>query len=566
MNKLTAIALPLSNSLEEYADSHQLFTSAAEFFDWSTFKTEVYAQSNLIKQCEEQLIVIHHESSEHFLCLLLACWRAGKTALIPPNTLQETLTTVARYSRAFFGDIQCPPLVDAPHASPPLVDCETGLMLFTSGSSGDAELIARSFSEINAELALFEAHWSSLSQEHQFAASVSHHHLYGLSFQLLWPLVSGRRIYAPRIRYMESLERCCACIPTVLVSSPAQLSALPGSIDANNLKGQLTLLLSAGAPLSDAAAKDAEEKLGLPVSEIYGSTESGAVAWRHQLENPLWTVFDSMQARLDEGLLSLCGPSLPQGTWLQTADRATINEVGQFKLLGRADKIVKVGGKRISLSAIERELEQHRWVSSARVVQLKRRKSRIGAVVVLSHEASGLLIDQGALALKKQLLHSLESSIERVALPRYWRFVPELPQDSQGKTSLNTLSLLFDPAEDCRMADILSQQHEGNGEASLRLRVPPQLKYLQDHFPGNPVLPGVVQVSWAVHHARELFDLQDAIYRMEAVKFQHIAKPFTEFTLKLSFDADRRRVSFSFSNAQHKYSSGRLVFGAKPND
>jgi 3-hydroxymyristoyl/3-hydroxydecanoyl-(acyl carrier protein) dehydratase len=42
--------------------------------------------------------------------------------------------------------------------------------------------------------------------------------------------------------------------------------------------------------------------------------------------------------------------------------------------------------------------------------------------------------------------------------------------------------------------------------ATYRLRVPPTLEHFRGHFPGFPILPGVVQLDWAVRFGRLHFE------------------------------------------------------------
>lgn len=95
----------------------------------------------------------------------------------------------------------------------------------------------------------------------------------------------------------------------------------------------------------------------------------------------------------------------------------------------------------------------------------------------------------------------------------------------------------------------------------LDLHVPAGLAHFPGHFPGLPILPGVVQVDWAVRHAREHFALTGGFTALENVKFQALVLPDAQLELTLTWDAGKSRLEFVFATRQRKYSSGRIVFG-----
>ena len=106
---------------------------------------------------------------------------------------------------------------------------------------------------------------------------------------------------------------------------------------------------------------------------------------------------------------------------------------------------------------------------------------------------------------------------------------------------------------------VISQNSEDN-EANLNLFVPVHLHYFKGHFNGNPVLPGVVQTHWAVHYGKKIFSFSDNFIRLEAIKFQRVLKPQLKVTLKLSWNISKKKLTFSYSDNETTYSSGRIVF------
>ena len=95
---------------------------------------------------------------------------------------------------------------------------------------------------------------------------------------------------------------------------------------------------------------------------------------------------------------------------------------------------------------------------------------------------------------------------------------------------------------------------------TIKFVIPQNLFYFRGHFQGRPVLPGVVQVSWAVHYAQDLFGELGAFVRLEALKFQQVIQPEETISLKLRWEAEKQRLFFSYINKNNTNSTGRILF------
>lgn len=103
---------------------------------------------------------------------------------------------------------------------------------------------------------------------------------------------------------------------------------------------------------------------------------------------------------------------------------------------------------------------------------------------------------------------------------------------------------------------------------TLTLRVPAGLAFFPGHFPVHAILPGVVQIDWAIHFGRQHFPLLPQFRKMEALKFQAIIEPEQEITLLLEHKPAAAaqqpdKLLFSFDSARGRHSSGRIVFAAE---
>jgi 3-hydroxymyristoyl/3-hydroxydecanoyl-(acyl carrier protein) dehydratase len=94
----------------------------------------------------------------------------------------------------------------------------------------------------------------------------------------------------------------------------------------------------------------------------------------------------------------------------------------------------------------------------------------------------------------------------------------------------------------------------------LELEIPADLEYFRGHFAGAPVVPGVVQLQWAVDAARRHLAIGGELAAMETLKFQSVLLPGALVTLTLKWVAADRKLYFSYTSAAARFSSGRLVF------
>jgi 3-hydroxymyristoyl/3-hydroxydecanoyl-(acyl carrier protein) dehydratase len=98
------------------------------------------------------------------------------------------------------------------------------------------------------------------------------------------------------------------------------------------------------------------------------------------------------------------------------------------------------------------------------------------------------------------------------------------------------------------------------GEAVLALRIPEDLAYFPGHFPRIAVVPGVVQIHWAVHFAQQCLGITRRFQHMEVIKFKELLLPGQYVRLHLQFSAPANKLQFCYRSDHHEYSSGRIYF------
>lgn len=557
-----------------WADSQIIAFAGVETCDQVLFCRRIAAWEESFAGIEELLIALYLEDSLEFAAALFALWRLGKQALVPANNLPASCQQLAQLTPCFAGDFPGVGVVRAASGAAPLSavaipDAGTvALVLFTSGSTSDPVPIPKNFAQLETELVALESQWGDRLAGAKIASTVSHHHIYGLLFRLLWPLCCGRPFARQMRDYWEELALDARVQqPLAIISSPAHLRLIPPLAWASAVAP--VAVFSSGAPLAQDAALAAKAQLAQSVSEVYGSTETGGIGWREQDKDARWLCLPGVGVQLDEntGQLQVRSGHLPNADWFTGADRATLDADGRFSLCGRADRVAKVGGKRISLTAIEQLLLQQPDVAAVRVLTLPERGERLGAVVVLTNDGNKHLVDQGKTLMNEQLKRALAGQVDRIAIPRYWRYLGDLPQNRQGKTTQADLQALFSTDPLPRLPELVAQVRDGKA-LLLDLFVPANLYYFDGHFPGRPVLPGVVQTHWAVHYGREFFDVSGGFAGLEVVKFQQIITANQHLQLRLEYQPDKGKLYFGYTSrrgeAEVAHASGRIVFSGEP--
>jgi 3-hydroxymyristoyl/3-hydroxydecanoyl-(acyl carrier protein) dehydratase len=152
------------------------------------------------------------------------------------------------------------------------------------------------------------------------------------------------------------------------------------------------------------------------------------------------------------------------------------------------------------------------------------------------------------------LHQSLRGQIDRIAWPRQWRFPSSLPANSQSKVTEAALAALFTLPPPWRWLE------HGDVTARAERVAEPGLAAFEGHFPAAAILPGVVQLAWAIDAGRECFGLHAPVRRIEALKFQQVVRPGTRLGLTLQWDADKRKLQFRLESSAGVHGSGRLHY------
>jgi acyl-CoA synthetase (AMP-forming)/AMP-acid ligase II len=497
--------------------------------------------------------------ADRYLCAvaLLAVWRTGRMAALPPNGRPETIDRLCAERgislilhdgggdggldvRGRLGGARG---VGAPAEPPPAFAPERPLVsVYTSGSTGAHLCCPKTAGQLLGEAALLVRLWE-LGPGTRVLATVPAHHLYGLLFGVLVPFMGGGCLVRTTPLHAETIAaQARAHGATVLVSVPAHLRAVatlaPGALP------PLARIYSSGAPLDGATAAAVARVAGVPVTEVLGSSETGGIAWRQGADGDQagWQPFPGVTVAADEdGTMRIRSPFVGGANdgndWYRGADRIRARADGRFDLLGRADGVVKIGGSRVALAEVERELRAVPGVADAAVISVdtpSARQHELWAAVV----APGLTVE----ALRAALLRRLEP----IALPRRFRIADALPREDNGKLIRARLLAMF--------------EEDGPERKTVTVQIPADWHFFRGHFHDFPVLAGVVQLNEIVmREVRACWPEHRHLRRVSALKFRKPIGPGDTLELTL-VRLPPANVAFELRRGATVASSGTFEF------
>ena len=373
------------------------------------FLQRIAAWHGLLQHSTGRNYALYLDDSIEFGAALIGAWQAGKTIWLTADTLGASIESLKNSVDGFLGEFpqECAPLLPGIDDAAQPVDAATvdgdfaALVVHTSGTTGAAQAIPKRLAQLSNEVATLEGSFGRAIGDADVIGTVSHQHIYGLLFRVLWPLAAGRAMHAHSRNFPEELAEALALHPCVLIASPAHLKRLPDHLDWRGATACVRAVFSSGGPLPLDIAQATARLLGQAPIEVYGSSETGGIAWRQRSAgaDESWLPFPRVEWRIADGdgesLLEVRSPNLADANWLRLADRVQAHGADRFLLNGRGDRIVKIEEKRISLDAIEALLAASPLVAAARVVlcdEAPGQRQQLAAFVVASEAGAATLV------------------------------------------------------------------------------------------------------------------------------------------------------------------------------
>jgi acyl-coenzyme A synthetase/AMP-(fatty) acid ligase/3-hydroxymyristoyl/3-hydroxydecanoyl-(acyl carrier protein) dehydratase len=466
--------------------------------------------------------------------------------------------------------------------------------VFTSGSTGAPVPHRKTWGFLVANvraaaqrLGLLDASAEAHASAHTLIGTVPAQHMYGFESTVLLALIGGLAFSNRQPFYPVDIRAELEAVPQprVLVTSPIHLRAL---LATDAALPDAALVLCATAPLAEKLACEAETRLHAPLVEIYGSTETGQIATRRTSQGATWELFPEirMEARAasddsDEGpTVWVSGGHvevpMPMGDALELLD------AHRFLLHGRKADLINIAGKRTSLAYLNHQLNAIPGVADG--VFFMPGDASHAATDGSADDASGsaparlvarlvaLVVAPGLSAADVQ--RALRERIDAAFMPRPLVFVDALPRNETGKLPHEVLAALVaqhmhapaaaavgaEPAAQTggasKAATSATASNEGKPSA-LHFTIPADHPALPGHFPGHPIVPGVVLLDHAIDAIGAALNRPLHGWRLSAAKFLSPAAPGE--ALDLAFDAAATgAIRFTVRAGERDVASGTL--------
>ncbi|WP_108652853.1 AMP-binding protein [Dongshaea marina] len=432
-----------------HSNRHGLLAFGSHEVSYQQFHQQLALLATELRQQPAQLWLLNLEDSYLFCLALFACLHAQKTPVMLPNNQPGTLQQYRDHYEQELNEHTLGQLLLGENQPLPLkpLTPEQQLILYSSGSTAAPKKIVKSLQQLDDEIQVLSKQLGPFPNPCRFYASVSHQHIYGLLFRVLLPLCLGHAFARETLEYPEELLAISQQQHhAIVISSPALLKRLD-----QQAAGPLAQLISSGGPLPYQAAQIAHKLFGLLPTEILGSTETGGIAWRqqHQSDSP-WTPLPEVEVGIDSstGCMTVSSPFVSEPCPYVSADLMHYVDGQRFLLDGRADRIIKLEEKRISLPEIEQRLKMDPWIAEVAIIPVNREKRiMIGAIIRLTTQGAEQFAQQGKLALNRRFQQQLRPYIEPIAVPRLFRYPSDIPVNAQGKLVFTQLQAMFESKE-----------------------------------------------------------------------------------------------------------------------
>ncbi len=337
---------------------------------------------------------------------------------------------------------------------------ETAVILFTSGSERDPKIVPLTHGNLIANV-------DGMHQVLEFGAkdvilaNLPLFHVFGHNTNFWLPLINGATV----VTCPSPLEfRSIATIVreekvTMMMGTPAFLTGYLQKSDPADF-ASVRLPVTGADKCPEPLRRGFKEKHGIELLEGYGATETSPVISvntpEHNRPGSVGRVLPNLEVRMEHyetgeecgineiGKILVKGPSVMSAYfddfeatalrirrgWYDTGDMGYMDADGYLWHVGRLARFLKVGGEMVSLVKVEDVLERalpEGVVGTVVEVPDPLRGARIVAAVTAD-------IDE------RSVLKKMEAELARIAMPRQFVVVPDLPRMASGKIDYRTLT------------------------------------------------------------------------------------------------------------------------------
>lgn len=346
-------------------------------------------------------------------------------------------------------------LPSRPDWQPPVVDPHTPVMFqFSSGSTGTPKRIARNHEQILWELDSL-ANTLRNTPEDRFLGVAPFSHVNGLMRTMMSSFRAGATLFPATFERQQVAALIEREKLTMFIAVPFMFITLAQTrYERAPDFSSLRLCISASAPLPNKYNREFWSKFGIPIRQLYGSTETGTMSVN--LSEDIDDTLDSVGAPLERvafavvdeagervaaetiGQVIVSSPwairgydDLPElnaqvfkDGYFYTGDLGRLDAQGRLYLQGRIKFLINKGGFKIDPREVEEVLEAHPQIEEVAVVGVPTAygDDKVKAVIVRRGPCTEI-----------ELAEFCRSKIADFKIPSVFEFREEMPKSPTGK-------------------------------------------------------------------------------------------------------------------------------------
>ena len=308
------------------------------------------------------------------------------------------------------------------------------VVLHTSGTTGEPQAQPKTLLQLATGALRLGARLAAeidggLDRIDLLVCSVPAQHMFGLECSVMLPLVFGTSVLDRRpllpadvVAAFDEVRR------GAWIATPMHLRSL---VRSGAAAPTCAFALVSTMPLGHALACQSEQRLEAPVLEIYGSTETGALAMRRTARETRWLPLDGVTLDPIEGATLARGAHFASPVPL--LDEIVVQANGSFTLLGRQADLVKIAGRRASLAGLNLLLQDLPGLGDG-----------VFYLPPTGNPAERLcLIYSGPPLERASTRRWLRARVDPVFLPRDFIRLDRMPRSETGKLRLHALDLAY---------------------------------------------------------------------------------------------------------------------------
>jgi len=253
-------------------------------------------------------------------------------------------------------------------------------------------------------------------------------HMFGLEHSIIMPWQLGYAISNFNPFFPEDIHQQTRQLSQkiILLTTPIHIQAC---INSGIRFENILQVISSTMPLSQEMASAGEDCFNAPITEIYGSTETGAMGFRRTSTEPMWHLYKGLTISEKNHQFLL---HKPDGKHIEIHDQLQLYQNNQFSIIGRNSDLIKIAGKRMSLADLNFKLNSLDGVEEGIFVLPS--NSEVNSTTRLKVFVVAPTLSE------QQILTLLKPLIDPLFLPRTIVKIDSLPKNTLGKILLSELT------------------------------------------------------------------------------------------------------------------------------